>query len=71
MKVAGLVSHMSKDKSVKKVYLFNQNYVYGQTFRKTATKMIDERAPNIEIVGDELIQPFGKVQDFEHFLKKL
>ena len=31
MKVAGLVSHMSKDKSIKKVYLFNQNYVYGQT----------------------------------------
>ena len=71
MKVAGLVSHMSKDKSVKKVYLFNQNYVYGQTFRKTATKMIDERAPNIEIVGDELIQPFGKVQDFTPYVSKI
>ncbi|MDC0651726.1 ABC transporter substrate-binding protein [Alphaproteobacteria bacterium] len=71
MKVAGLVSHMSKDKEVKKVYLFNQNYVYGQTFRKTATKMISERASNIEIVGDELIQPFGKVQDFNPYVSKI
>ena len=71
MKVAGLVSHMSKDKSVKKVYLFNQNYVYGQTFRKTATRMLQINAPNIEIVGDELIQPFGKVQDFNPYITKI
>ena len=58
MKVAGLVSHMSKDNSIKKVYLFNQNYVYGQTFRETATRLLGKNAPNIEIVGDELIQGF-------------
>ena len=71
MKVAGLVSHMSKDNSVKKVYLFNQNYVYGQTFRETATRLIKKNAPNIEIVGDELIQPFGKVQDFNPYITKI
>ena len=71
MKVAGLVSHMSKDNSIKKVYLFNQNYVYGQTFRDTATRMIKNKAPNIEIVGDELIQPFGKVQDFNPYITKI
>ena len=71
MKVAGLVSHMSKDDSIKKVYLFNQNYVYGQTFRDTATRMIKNKAPNIKIVGDELIQPFGKVQDFNPYITKI
>ena len=71
MKVAGLVSHMSKDNSVKKVYLFNQNYVYGQTFRETATRLLKKNAPNIEIVGDELIQPFGKVQDFNPYITKI
>ena len=71
MKVAGLVSHMKKDKTVKKVYLFNQNYVYGQTFRKTAKRLIDTEAPNLEIVGDELIQPFGKVQDFNPYISKI
>ena len=60
---------MSKDNSIEKVYLFNQNYVYGQTFRDTATRMIKNKAPNIEIVGDELIQPFGKVQDFNQYHK--
>ncbi len=71
MKVAALVSHMSKDKNVNKVYLFNQNYVYGQTFRKTANKMIKNNAPNIQIVGDELIAPFGKVQDFNPYVSKI
>ena len=71
MKVAGLVSHMSKDNSVKKVYLFNQNYVYGQTFRETATRLLEKNAPNIKIVGDELIQPFGKVQDFNPYITKI
>ena len=45
MKVAGLISHMSKDNSIEKVYLFNQN--------------------------DELIQPFGKVQDFNPYITKI
>ena len=71
MKVAGLVSHMSRDNSVKKVYLFNQNYVYGQTFRNTASRLLEKNAPNIEIVGDELIQPFGKVQDFNPYITKI
>ncbi len=71
MKVAALVSHMSKDKDVNKVYLFNQNYVYGQTFRNTANEMLKNDAPNIEIVGDELIQPFGKVQDFNPYVSKI
>ena len=71
MKVAGLVSHMSRDNSIKKVYLFNQNYVYGQTFKKAATRMLNKKAPNIEIVGDELIPPFGKVQDFNPYVTKI
>ena len=71
MKVAGLISHMITDNTVKKVYLFNQNYVYGQTFQKTANRILKEKAPNIQIVGDELIQPFGKVQDFNPYVSKI
>ena len=71
MKVAGLISHMAKDKDVEKVYLFNQNYVYGQTFQATANRILKEKAPHIEVVGDELIQPFGKVQDFNPYISKI
>ncbi len=71
MKVAGLISHMAKDKDVEKVYLFNQNYVYGQTFQATANRILKQKASHIEVVGDELIQPFGKVQDFNPYISKI
>ena len=71
MKVAALVTQLSKDQDIKKVYLINQNYAYGQSFQKAAKKFLKERAPNIEIVGDELIQPFGKVQDFNPYVTKI
>ena len=71
MKVAALVTQISKDQNIKKVYLINQNYAYGQSFQKAAKKFLKERAPSIEIVGDELIQPFGKVQDFNPYVTKI
>ena len=38
MKVAALVTQLSKDQDIKKVYLINQNYAYGQSFQKAAKK---------------------------------
>ena len=38
---------------------------------KKLQKNFKERAPNIEVVGDELIQPFGKVQDFNPYVTKI
>ena len=70
-KVAALVTQMTRDSSIKKVYLLNQNYAYGKSFQAAANKLIEERAPNIEIVGDELIVPFGKVQDFTPYIAKI
>ena len=71
MKVAALVTQLSKDQDIKKVYLINQNYAYGQSFQKAAKRFLKERAPDIEVVGDELIQPFGKVQDFNPYVTKI
>ena len=71
MKVAALVTQLSKDQDIKKVYLINQNYAYGQSFQKAAKRFLKERAPDIELVGDELIQPFGKVQDFNPYVTKI
>ncbi len=64
MKVAGLVTQIGLDDEASKVYLLNQNYAYGKSFREAALSLLAERAPNVEVVGDELIAPFGKVQDF-------
>ena len=70
-KVAGLVTQMSRDSSIKKVYMLNQNYAYGKSFQAAARRIMAERTPGIELVGDELIVPFGKVQDFTPFIAKI
>jgi len=71
MKVAGLVTGMKADSAVKKVYLLNQNYAYGKAFRSAALRLLKARAKNIKLVGDELIVPFGKVQDFTPYIAKI
>jgi branched-chain amino acid transport system substrate-binding protein len=71
MKVAGLVTQISRDDTVERVYLLNQNYAYGKSFQAAANRLLAERAPNVEIVGDELITPFGKVLDFTPYIAKI
>jgi branched-chain amino acid transport system substrate-binding protein len=70
-KVAALTGFMNNDPSVKKVYMINQNYAYGQSFQKAARKYLKERAPKVELVGDEMIVPFGKVLDFTPYIAKI
>ncbi len=71
MKVAALVTEIAEDMDVNKVYLFNQNYAYGQSIKKQARKLLTDRVPRVEIVGDELIPPFGKVTDFNPYVSKI
>ncbi|MCB1151017.1 ABC transporter substrate-binding protein, partial [bacterium] len=70
-KVAALATRMGQDKKVKKVYMLNQNYAYGKSFQDAAKAMLPKRAPQAELVGDELIVPFGKVQDFTPYIAKI
>ena len=71
MKVAALVTQINRDPSVKKLYLLNQNYAYGKSFQAAANRLLKERASNVELVGDELIVPFGKVKDFTPYIAKI
>jgi branched-chain amino acid transport system substrate-binding protein len=71
MKVAALVTQISRNPGVKKLYLLNQNYAYGKSFQAAANRLLKERAPGVELVGDDLIVPFGKVQDFTPFISKI
>jgi branched-chain amino acid transport system substrate-binding protein len=70
-KVAGLVTGIKNDPAVKKVYIINQNYAYGKSFRAAALKLLKARARKVKLVGDELIVPFGKVQDFTPYIAKI
>jgi len=71
MKVAALLTSMGRDKEVKNVYMLNQNYAYGKSFQAAANKLVADRAKNVKFVGDDLMVPFGKVQDFTPFVAKL
>jgi branched-chain amino acid transport system substrate-binding protein len=57
-------------KSVTKVYLLNQDYLFGQSIQHDTRKWLAKLRPDIEVVGDELM-PFGKVQDFSSYIAKI
>lgn len=55
---------------LKKVYLFNQDYLFGQSIQASTKKYLAQLRPDIRIVGDELI-PLGKVKDFSPYVTKI
>ena len=70
MKMSALVAQIAKTPQVKKIYLINQDYSFGRAVEAAAKKMIGEKRPDIQIVGDEL-HPLQKVQDFSPYVAKI
>ena len=70
IKMAALTSFMKGRPNIKKVYLINQDYSFGQAVRKEARAMLKEKRPDIEIVGDEL-HPLLKITDFSPYIAKI
>src|ERR1700760_1015753 len=68
MRAAARIKSLPKD--LKKVYLLNQDYLFGQSIQHDTKKWLAKLRPDIEIVGDELM-PFGKVQDFTPYVAKI
>src|SRR3954464_1763086 len=58
MRAVARVKALPKD--ITKVYLLNQDYLFGQSVRNDTKKWLEKLRPDIQIVGDELM-PFGKV----------
>ncbi|HSY29380.1 MAG TPA: branched-chain amino acid ABC transporter substrate-binding protein [Burkholderiaceae bacterium] len=70
MKMEALTSFMSKDKSIKKVYIIGQNYAFGQQVTRAAKEYLKRKRPDIEIVGDDL-HPIAQVKDFSPYVAKI
>ena len=62
IKMEALTNYMKGQASIKKVYLINMDYSFGQSVRSTARKMLGEKRSDIQIVGDEL-HPMLKVTE--------
>ena len=70
IKMEALTNFMKGRTNIKKIYLINQDYSFGQSVRATAQKMLKEKRPDIQIVGDEL-HPLLKITDFAPYVAKI
>ena len=70
MKMQALTTYIAGQKGIKKVYLINQDYAFGQGVSRAAREMLKKKRPDVEIVGDDL-HPIGKVKDFAPYVAKI
>ena len=68
MKAETMVRALPKD--VTKVYLLNQDYLFGQSVQRDVKAFLTKLRPDVKVVGDELI-PLGKVKDFSPYITKV
>ena len=57
-------------KDVTKVYLINQDYLFGQSVQRDVKAFLAKIRPDVQVVGDELI-PLGKIKDFSPYITKI
>ena len=65
-----MTSHIAARPEVRRVYLVNQDYAYGQALSRAAKQLLAAKRPDILIVGDDL-HPLGKVKDFAPYVAKI
>ena len=70
IKMEALTNYMKGIPSIKKLYLINQDYSFGESVRTQAKKMLAVKRPDIQIVGDEL-HPLLKITDFAPYIAKI
>ena len=71
MKMEALTTYIAQNKNIKKVYLINQNYSFGQAVKRARRKAdLARKRPDIQIVGDDL-HPLGQVKDFAPYVAKM
>jgi branched-chain amino acid transport system substrate-binding protein len=70
MKMSALTDTIAARKTIKKIYLLNQDYSFGQAVSRAARAMLSQKRPDIAIVGDDL-HPLGKVKDFSPYVAKM
>lgn len=70
MKLNILTDYISADPDIKSMYIIGQDYSFGQAVSDTTIKLLNEKRPDIEIVGNEF-HPIGQVKDFTPYVTKI
>ena len=70
MRMAALMSVLREDRALQSVYLFGQDYSFGQAVLGEARRQLAAQRPDIRIVGDEL-HPLLRIKDFAPYATKI
>ncbi len=70
MKMRALSAYLLSRTDLHKVYVFNQDYSFGQSVERGAVQMLKGKRPDLDIVGTERV-PLGKVKDFAPYIQKM
>lgn len=70
MKLAVLTDFMAMNEDLKSLYIIGQDYSFGQVVADTTVDMLEDKRPDIEIVGNEF-HPIGQVKDFTPYVTKI
>jgi len=70
MKLKAMIKHIASDPKIKRVFLLNPNYAYGQDSSKAARRYLADMRPDIELVGDDFYAT-GQVKDFAPYVTKI
>jgi branched-chain amino acid transport system substrate-binding protein len=70
MRMAALMHVLKDDRKVRSAYLIGQDYSFGQAVLREARRQIEDKRPDIRIVGEEL-HPVGRVKDFLPYATKI
>ncbi len=70
IKMDALTDVIAENEGLKRVYIIGQDYSFGKAVASAAVRMLGEKRPDIEIVGNEL-HPIGKVKDFSPYASKI
>ncbi len=57
-------------KTITKVYLINQDYLFGQSAQRDLKAFLQGLRPDLQVVGEDMI-PLGKIKDFSSYITKI
>ncbi|MBM3393138.1 MAG: branched-chain amino acid ABC transporter substrate-binding protein [Betaproteobacteria bacterium] len=61
---------VARNPAIKRIYIINQDYVWGHSVAKDAKSMLARKRPDIQVVGEDL-HALGKVKDFAPYIAKV
>ncbi|MBY6090347.1 branched-chain amino acid ABC transporter substrate-binding protein [Maritimibacter alkaliphilus] len=70
MKMEAVTDWVAAHPDIKSVYIIGQDYSFGKAVAAAAVRMLEVKAPEVKIVGNEL-HPLAKVKDFTPYVQKI